>query len=53
MVSLIAGLKIKGIVKWRGLKLEGPLYVVVAITKSWFGLAGKRDCLIVCHIMRG
>ncbi len=26
MVSLIAGLKMEGVVKWRGLKLEGPLY---------------------------
>ncbi len=26
MASLIAGLKIEGIVKWRGLKSKGPLY---------------------------
>ncbi len=26
MVSLIAGLKMQGIVKWRGLKSQGPLY---------------------------
>ncbi len=26
MVSLMAGLKIEGIVKWRGLKSQGPLY---------------------------
>ncbi len=26
MVSLIAGLKMEGIVKWRGLKSQGPLY---------------------------
>ncbi len=25
MVSLIAGLKMEGIVKWRGLKSQGPL----------------------------
>ena len=24
----MAGLKIEGIVKWRGLKLQGPLYVL-------------------------
>ncbi len=27
MVSLIAGLKMEGIVKWRGLELQGPLYL--------------------------
>ncbi len=26
-MSLIAGLKLEGIVKWRGLKSQGPLYV--------------------------
>ncbi len=29
MVSLLAGLKIEGIVKWRGLKSQGPLYNVL------------------------
>ncbi len=28
MMSLIAGLKIEGIVKWRGLKSQGPLYCI-------------------------
>ncbi len=27
-VTQIAGLKIEGIVKWRGLKLQGPLYTL-------------------------
>ena len=27
-VTQIAGLKIEGIVKWRGLKLQGPLYIL-------------------------
>ncbi len=27
MVPLIAGLKMEGIVKWRGLKSQGPLYI--------------------------
>ncbi len=27
MVSLMAGPKIEGIVKWRGLKSQGPLYI--------------------------
>ena len=26
MVSLIAGFKMEGLVEWRGLKLQGPLY---------------------------
>ncbi len=31
MMSLIAGLKIKGIVKWRGLKSEGQLYCILPV----------------------
>ena len=31
MVSLIAGLKMKGIVKWRGLKSQGPLYIYMYV----------------------
>ncbi len=29
MVPLIAGLKMEGIVKWKGLKSQGPLYMDV------------------------
>ena len=35
MVSLIAGLKIEGIVKWRGLKSQGPLYNQLYISESY------------------
>ncbi len=31
MVSLIAGLKMEGIVKWRGLISQGQLYLVILL----------------------
>ncbi len=34
VVSLIAGLKIEGILKWRGLKSQGPLYIMILSTES-------------------
>ena len=39
VMSLKAGLKIEGIVKWRGLKSQGPLYMYLALSQ----------CL--CHVV--
>ena len=38
-MSLIAGLKMEGTVKWRGLKSQGPLYY---ITANLSGVTGER-----------
>ena len=48
MVSLIAGLKMEEIVKWRGLKLQGPVYYnreymapQIRSMNNWFHLEAK------------
>ncbi len=45
MVSLTAGLNMEGIVKWRGLKSQGPLYCII---HTYCSLA-KIECAIHVH----
>ncbi len=43
MVLLIAGLKMEGIVKWRGLKSQGPLYTLYHKKLVKFGYMYNRS----------
>ena len=43
VVSLIAGLEMKGIVKWRGLKSQGLLYMCVCVPPQVKGGVAEAD----------
>ena len=51
MVSLIAGLKVEGIVKWRGLKLQAPLYINIYLVLVHNHDKSHITCNIHIHII--